>query len=199
MMNVMVIDMIEGFTRMGAMTNPRVNAMLPRMEAFLKSLPDDSFVMFAHDAHGHNDAEFKRFPVHALAGTDESKVCQELIDACDHVAISMVPKTTHSAFHETDAAEIIEQETTGDDWVLVGCLTDMCIPACIFPLVYRGKNIILPRDLIDTYDAPGHDAEAINAVCFDQMFPHLGAKITTSKDLLIEALANQVKIPSPVQ
>lgn len=184
-MNVMVIDMIEGFTRIGAMVNPRVNALLPRMEAFLKSLPRESHVMFAHDAHGPYDAEFRRFPVHALAGTDESKVCQELVDACSHVATSFIPKTTHSAFYETDAADIIKEETTGDDWTLVGCLTDMCIPACIFPLVYRGKNIILPRDLIDTYDAPGHDADAINAMCFDQIFPHLGCEVTTSEKLSV--------------
>lgn len=183
MMNVMIIDMIEGFTRLGAMANPRVNALLPRMVEFLKSLPADSFVIFAHDAHGPDDAEFKRFPVHALAGTEESKVCQELVDACnDDVSISFVPKTTHSAFYETDTADIIE-EANGDDWILVGCLTDMCLPACILPLVYRGKNVTLLRDLIDTYDAPGHDAEAINAMFFDQIFPHLGCKITTSEKL----------------
>lgn len=183
-MNVMVIDMIEGFTRIGAMANPRVNALLPRMEAFLKSLPEESHVMFAHDSHGPDDAEFKRFPVHALAGTDESKVCQELVDACNHVTTSFVPKTTHSAFYETDAADIIKEETTGDDWILVGCLTDMCMPACIFPLVYRGLNVTLLRDLIDTYDAPGHNADEINAMYFNQIFPHLGCKVTTSKDLI---------------
>jgi len=186
-MNVMVIDMIEGFTRIGAMANPRVNALLPRMTEFLKSLPEcewHSHVMFAHDAHGPNDAEFKRFPVHALAGTEESKVCQELVEACNHVAHSFVPKTTHSAFYETNAADIIADETKGDDWILVGCLTDMCIPACIFPLVYMGKNVTVVRDLIDTYDAPGHDAEAINAMYFDSLFPHLGCKVVTSAELM---------------
>jgi len=188
-MNVMVIDMIEGFTRIGAMANPRVNALLPQMQAFLKSLPEGSHVMFAHDAHGPDDAEFKRFPQHALEGTEESNVCQELVDACKHVATSFVPKTTHSAFHKTHASTIIKNETTGDDWILVGCLTDMCIPACILPLVYRGKNVTLLRDLIDTYDAPGHDAEMINAICFNQIFPHLGCKVTTSKEIMeIDAL-----------
>ena len=186
-MNVLVIDMIEGFTRIGAMANPRVKALLLPMVAFLESLPEGSHVIFAYDAHGPDDAEFKRFPVHALAGTEESKVCQELIDACSHATtIHFVPKTTHSAFYETDAAEIIKEETTGDDWILVGCLTDMCIPACIFPMVYRGLNITLLRDLIDAYDAPGHNADEINTMFFNQIFPHLGCKVTTSEELINE-------------
>lgn len=190
-MNVMVIDMIEGFTRIGAMANPRVNALLPQMERFLKSLSEESHVMFAHDAHRPDDAEFKRFPEHALAGTEESKVCQELIDACEHTTTSFVPKTTHSAFYETDAGGIID-EIIGDDWILMGCLTDMCIPACLLPLVYRGKNVTLLRDLIDTYDAPGHDAEIINAVYFTQIFPHLGCTVITSEEVFPYGMTENV-------
>ena len=77
-MNVFIVDMIEGFARIGALASPRVAALIPKQVAFLEKIPADSVIIHACDAHELDDTEFKRMPVHALRGTTEAEVCPEI-------------------------------------------------------------------------------------------------------------------------
>ena len=59
MFQVMVIDMLEGFTRMGPLASDRVGALLPQQAAFLQALPPQSLVVFVADEHDKDDFELK--------------------------------------------------------------------------------------------------------------------------------------------
>jgi len=181
-MNVLVVDMIEGFTRIGALASPRVEALIPKQADFLSSLSVGSFVVFACDSHFPEDPEFKRMPVHCLVGTEESEICPELIKAVGDREYTIVPKRTHSAFFGTNLDEIIAGR--GDDWVVIGCVTDVCIIANVIELDYRGKNVIVYRDLVDTYEitpdqslqmcgsmVKEHNPYEFNRLFFDRYLP----------------------------
>ncbi|MCH7720442.1 MAG: cysteine hydrolase [Planctomycetes bacterium] len=184
---IMVIDMLEGFTRRGPLASPRVAALLPLQAAFLSRLTGGDRVVFVSDAHGPNDPEFRRFPPHCLGGSDEALVCRELIRAVPPaVRVEHVTKTTFSGFHETDLGELV-QAADSNEWIVIGCVTDCCLEANVADLVYRGCEVTVIRDLIDTWhDPPDHDADAINAEWFDRRFPTIwGARVLTGwKELL---------------
>ena len=83
---------------------------------------------------------------------------------------------------------IVEPE---QEWIVIGCVTDICVDANVGSLVQRGKTVTVVRNLIDTYDLPlatcrelglpdaaVHDAEAINEFWFNHRFPVTwGAKV----------------------
>lgn len=197
-MNILIVDMIEGFARKGALASPRVEALIPKQVEFLKQVPEDSLIVFACDSHYPGDSELKRMPPHCMAGTEETVICPELLAVVEErgLVYEQVLKQTHSAFFETMMDEFVNRR--GDDWVMFGCVTDVCITANVMELDYRGKNITLLRDLIDTYDitlevaedvlgdkSKAHNAKAFNDLFFDYYLPGVwGVKLMTAKRCL---------------
>jgi len=199
-MNLMIVDMIEGFARTGTLASPRVEALIPLQVAFIKQMPEDSFIVLVCDNHIEGDSEFKRMPVHCLRGSDEAKVCPEILDAIKARGIpyEIIEKRTHSAFFNTNLDAIIKARAKSDDWVVFGCVTDVCITANVMELDYRGKNVTVVRDLVDTYEINAqnvidlglpqvclHMPDAFNTMFFDHYLPGVwGAKIQTAEEVL---------------
>jgi len=202
-MNLMIVDMLEGFTRNGALSSPRVEALIPLQVKFIEQMPKDSFIVLACDSHQEGDSELKRTPKHCMRGTDEANVCPEILNAIKArgTPYEIVIKRTHSAFFHTSLDAIINARSEGDDWVIFGCVTDICIVANLIELDYRGKNVTIVRDLVDTYDvsqetvlsaglpqAVLHTPEMYNPLFFEYYFPGVwGATVAFSDDVLRDA------------
>lgn len=185
MAQVMVIDMSEGFTRVGPLCSPRVDRLVPRQAAFLRGLSEGSLVVFANDEHDPDDFELRRFPPHCMRGTKEAEIRTELLEAARQAGaqVEIVRKHTFSAFHDTRFEKLF-QTLSDRRWIVFGCVTDCCVEANIAELVYRGCDVTVLRDLIDTWNltaedaralgftpAHVHDAEAINKHWFEHRFP----------------------------
>ncbi len=185
MAQVMVVDMLEGFTRVGPLASPRVDALVPRQAECLRSLPAASLVVFLADAHEPDDFELKRFPPHCLRGTKEAEIRPELLDAARtaKARIEVVPKRTFSGFFGTDLDAVV-RHAPSRQWVVFGCVTDCCIEANVAELVYRGCEVTVVRSLIDTWDTSAeaarsaglgvafvHGADAINHEWFNRRLP----------------------------
>ncbi len=195
MMQVMVIDMLEGFTRHGPLASPRVDALVPRQAAALRSLPPGSLVVFVSDAHGPDDFELKRFPPHCLSGTKEAEIREELLSAAAHngARIERVGKTTFSGFYGTNLDEIV-RSVPDPRWTVFGCVTDCCVEANIAELVYRGRDVVVVRELVETWDlsyeqarAEGlgasyiHEADVVNDFWFERRLPGIwGVRVLNS-------------------
>lgn len=203
-MQVFVTDINVGFSQKGAMFSPRVAELVAPTAEFLRSLPSGSKVVFVSDCHRVGDAEFRRFVKHCEEGSGEEDVRQELIDACVESGAEyvIIYKSEHDVFAGTNPAHpyrlpacswlvqkhIVESD---DDWIVTGCVTDICVDANVGSLVQRGKTVTVVRNLIDTYDltlatcrelglpdAAAHDAEAVNKFWFSHRFPTTwGAKV----------------------
>jgi len=184
---VMVIDMLEGFTRRGPLASPRVDALVPNQAAFLAHLTAGDHLVFVSDAHDADDVEFRRFPPHCIQGTEEAQVRGELLSAVPKgVMKERIEKTTFSGFYGTFLDRLVK-EAPSSAWIVIGCVTDCCVEANVAELVYRGREVTVVRDLIDTWhDPPRHDAGAINREWFDHRFPNIwGAKVVeTWRELL---------------
>jgi len=198
-MQLLVVDMLEGFTRAGPLASPRVDALVGPMSAFLCSLTPRDLVVFACDAHAPDDVEFRHFPPHCIRGTQECEIRPELLDAVRQAGVrtEVVAKTTFSGFFRTRLDEIVAR-APDDHWIVIGCVTDCCVEANVAELVARGKRVTVLRDLVDTWDMPAerasglglppsrvHDAEAVNREWFERRFPAIwGAEVTTSRAFL---------------
>ena len=77
---LIVVDMVNGFVREGAMSSQNIEHIVPEVEKLVKEFTesDDKQVVFVKDTHENNAREFKRYPIHCLKGTSESDNVDEL-------------------------------------------------------------------------------------------------------------------------
>lgn len=187
MLQVMVVDMLEGFTRVGPLASPRVNDLVPRQAACLRALPSGSLVVFVSDAHAAEDFELRRFPPHCLKGTKEAEIRPELLDAVRdaRARVERIEKNNFSGFFGTRLHELV-MSAASPRWIVFGCVTDCCIEANVAELVYRGREVTVVQELIETWHlsyeqaraqglAPSfiHEADALNELWFRRRFPHI--------------------------
>ena len=175
MPQVMVVDMLEGFTRIGPLASPRVDALIPKQTAFLRSLPSGSLVVFLADEHQPDDFELTRFPPHCLHGSEEARIREELLTAARNAEsdIRIIRKRTFSGFVNTDLDSMV-REAPSRSWIVFGCVTDGCIEANVAELVYRDCLVTVIRDLIDTWD---RTPEAARAAGLSPAYVHEAARI----------------------
>lgn len=215
-LQVFVTDMNVGFSQKGPMASPRINSLVAPMAEFLRGLPLGSRVVFVSDCHKPGDAEWRRFEKHCEQGSGEEKVRQELIAACEDAGVEyvIIYKSEHDVFAGTElpsnachpyrlsaCPQLVQEHIVESDadWIVIGCVTDICVDANVGSLVQHGKRVTVVRNLIDTYDLPldtcrklglpdaaVHDAETINDFWFGHRFPVTwGAKVVDDwKELL---------------
>ena len=210
-LQVFVTDMNVGFgmDEEGAMFSPRVAALVAPTAEFIRALPPGSKVVFVSDCHLPGDAEYRRFPKHCEKNSGEEKVHPELTAACEEAGIKyvIIYKSEHDVFAGTEQpgafpwhpfrmpadAKLVREHIVNSDeeWVVVGCVTDICVDVNVGSLTQRGKRVTVVRSLIDTYDLPletcrelglpddaAHDAETVNEFWFSHRFPVTwGAKV----------------------
>ncbi len=202
MAQVMVVDMLEGFARIGPLASPRVEALLPRQCEFLRALPHESAVVFLADAHEPDDFELRHFPPHCLRGTCEAEICPELLEAAHEARadVRILHKHTFSGFLGTRLERII-LALPDPEWIVIGYATDCCIDTNVAELAYRGREVTVVRELVDTWDlsleearAAGlsaayvHDAARINDEWFERRLPMIwGVRVVERwQDVLAE-------------
>ena len=192
MIQVMVVDMLEGFTRSGSLSSPRLDALVPHQAEFLRALPRDSLVVFTGDEHDPDDFELRRFPAHCLRGTSEATIRAELLEAARDAGarVEIFRKNNFSAFIGSGLDDVVSAAAS-KSWIVFGCVTDCCVETAVADLVCRGREVTVIRELIDTWDlsleqvrSAGfsenrvHDAEQINEAWFTHRFPVIwGARV----------------------
>ena len=173
---VLVVDMLRGFKDIGNLANPRMARIIPNVRDLLqRKIKDGWKIIFLADNHEVNDVEFELFPSHCIRGTEEAEIIPELMKFTANGAI-VISKTRYSGFWGTNLEKIMAKEKP-KTVIVVGVCTDICVFFTAHDLIKLGYKVIIPRDAVETYDAPGHNAEEINKVFIAQMKNILGVKI----------------------
>lgn len=174
---VIIADAINGFLVSGNLVSPRMRNILPCLEDLLaRETAAGSRLLFLFDNHAPDDPEFRMFPPHCVAGTEETQVVEELQAYSRSANAVLIPKDRYDGFYGTT----LEQELTAfapDEVVLTGVCTDICVLHTAEGLLNRGYRVLVPRACVETYDAPGHDAEEINRFAIGHLRDVLGATI----------------------
>lgn len=165
-----IIDVNNGFAKQGALYSPRVESLIEPIEMFTKKISNKlNRVIAFTDSHTSKSIELLSYPVHCLENDIESELVDELKSIEN---LQILPKNSTNGFF---ALENLDFDNI-DNIIIVGDCTDICIYQ--FAITLKSyfnqhnieKNIVVPMNLVDTYDIPNvHPAEILNLVFFNSM------------------------------
>lgn len=172
---VIVIDMLVGFVRHGNLYSPRYDPVVPRLHEHLAASEARGVpIVFLVDTHAPDDPEFAMFPPHCVEGSGEDEVVPELKGFADRGTV--VRKHTFSGFRGTDLDTVLGR-LRPEVIEVAGLCTDICVLHTVYDLKVRGYEVLVHKDLVETYDAPGHDAEEFNRFALAHVRDVLGARV----------------------
>lgn len=185
------IDINNGFAIEGPLSSPRVKDLIPGTNDLLLQFSNLGVQIVAFtDAHTDESLEINRgsYPMHCKKGSLESNVVDEIASIPN---ILILEKNTTNAFMSCNPLNFEEMNynTIGkseldevDTYIITGCCSDLCIADSISHLLAylnqhnRKGEIIVPLNLIDTYDSPSHNADLMNIVFLNHMLDN-GIKV----------------------
>ena len=163
-------DMNNGFAKQGSLYSPRIENLIKPIENFAKHIcPKLNRIIAFTDSHTESSIELLNYPIHCLEDSIESDIVDELKDIPN---LEIIQKNSTNGFF---ALNKINFENI-DNIIIVGDCTDICIYQ--FAITLKSyfnqnnlrKNIIVPINLVDTYDIPNvHNAELLNIVFLNSM------------------------------
>lgn len=180
---VLAIDMVRGFYDTGNLKNPRMGNIIPNIGRLMERTQknEDNKILFICDNHCDDDPEFKIFPKHCITGTEEIEIVPQLRNFLMWNRINYTPKTKFNALYKTHIEELLAH-LEPDVIIVVGVCTDICILYTVAGLRDLDYKVIVPKDCVETYDAPGHNAEEINAYILKHMEEIRGAIIIDKQE-----------------
>lgn len=173
---LIVVDTQEGFTRKGNLASPECTAAVPRIRRIVEEeAAAGTPIIFTKDSHIENDAEFRMFPPHCIVGTEEHDLVEELREF-EPDAAAVIQKRRYSAFFDTQLDKVLEQ-LDPDEVHVAGLCTDICVLHTTSDLRNRDYDVVVRRDGVETFDAPGHDHEEVNRWALSHIEGILGARV----------------------
>lgn len=171
---LLIVDMVNGFCKEGALASPRVGALI---EPVCRLLLDAGAcgverVLFFADTHPGDAREFAAFPPHCLAGTAEAEVVAELLVVPAAAQGEIVPKNSLCSVWAGDWHQRLVAAGTRAV-VVAGDCTDLCVYHLAMPLLLHANQagydleVIVPANCVETYDLPVPMARSIGAMPHD--------------------------------
>lgn len=160
---LLIVDMVNGFAREGALSSPRVESLIPEIVRLSKAFDERKMEKLAFaDSHGHDSPEFGSYPPHCLLESSESDIVDEIRQIGGY---QLIPKNSTNGFQEPMFQEWLEDAEDKDHFVVVGDCTDICIRQFAISLktwfnrMNRKSRIIVPMNAVDTYDYGVHHGD----------------------------------------
>lgn len=167
-----VIDMVNGFIKSGALSDERQGSLAQPVADFAFRCKESAITGIAFaDTHTPDSEELRSYPPHCLAGTAESGLIPELGAA----ELKVFPKNSTNGFLQPDFRAWLEASPQITNFLLCGVCTDICVLQFAlslkawFNINDRRVRIILPLALTDTYSSPGHDGDVLGAAALRMM------------------------------
>ena len=170
---VLVIDMLRGFMERGypLYCGDETRKIIPNIQKLLKQEEEKgSILLFISDRHESNDLEFKMFPPHCIAGTEEAAIIPEVSDFI--TAGTVVPKNRYSGFHNTILDRILDYTRPIDKLIVCGVCTDICVMHTVADARNRDYEVEVPVNCVASFNNLHHGFALIH------MEKVLGAKLT---------------------
>ena len=175
--DLFIVDINNGFAKGGALYSPRIENLINPIVNFTKSVSNDikSIIAFT-DYHTNKSTELLNYPTHCIENTIECEIVDELKFIEN---IKIVKKNSTNGFFALDDLSF----NNTDNIIIIGDCTDICIYQLAITLKSYfnqnniNKNIIVPINLVDTYNIDNvHPAELLNIVFLKSMIQN-GIKV----------------------
>lgn len=162
-----LVDLVNGFATEGPMASPRVSALVPPTAQLTARCHERGIPVVAFaDAHTPDSLELASYPPHCLRGTSETQLCPEIAAAAP---LTRMEKNSTNGFVEPAFEGWLAGHAAVDTYIVAGDCTDICVQHFVLTAKawHNARNrplrILIPVDLVDTFDAPGHPADVLGA------------------------------------
>ena len=159
---LVVIDMVNGFAKKGALYSPRIEGLISEIGRVMQICIDRGIPIVAFaDNHTKESPEFKRYPIHCGYNSKESEIVDEFRGLC-----RVFNKNSINGYLEEEFCEWLKAHQTIDTFIVVGDCTDICISSFVltaqadFDRRNRDSSVIVLARGVETFDIPGvHDGD----------------------------------------
>ena len=173
---LIVVDMVNGFVYSGPLASARVATKVENIVELNRKMKGYKKLFF-RDTHSDDSKEFCSFPVHCIKGDKEAELIPELMTQDSQGQETYyIEKNSTNGFHAEGFKEWINKyEDEVDNFIITGCVTDICVLQ--FSLTLKSyfneknkeKRIIVPANMVETYDGGSHDGNLINLISLYNM------------------------------
>ena len=171
---LIVVDMLNDFICEGGAleVGPAARAIVPHVRARIDQCrKEGGVVIFVADHHDPEDAEFRMWPPHCVAGSEGAEVIAEL---GRQDSDRLVLKTRYSGFFGTELETILKEEQVSEVAV-VGVCTSICIMYTVADLRSRDFAVTVPRNAVADLSDESHQ------FALQHMEKILGARIASEE------------------
>lgn len=167
---LVILDVINGFVKQGALYSPRNEALIKPISELCKKckLIGISKLAFA-DTHNKDCMEFYSYPPHCIEGTSECNVVAEISDYI------LIAKNSTNGFLEEKFQNWLKSNTNIDTFILVGDCSDICVYQfattlkAYFNNINTKSRIIVPEKLVNTFDNDTHQGDLMQYISLFSM------------------------------
>ena len=167
-----VVDMIDGFVKYGAMHDKEIANIIPNQIELLRKMQDEqSIIAIVKDTHEEKCKEFDSYPAHCVKGTGEENLVEELREFENENSL-VYEKNSTSVAHVPEFFEDIKKMKNLKEIIVMGCCTDICVMQAAIPLkTFINQHdlnieVIVPKNTVETYNAPVHNREEYNEMSY---------------------------------
>lgn len=172
------VDVIEGFTRTGALASPRVAAIISEIVALTRQLEQKgvpaAHMAFIQDAHPEDAQEFTAYPPHCIKGTLEAEAPAEFKALGNWQQYQHFEKNSIASHTSPEFLAWLEP-LAAKNIIAVGDVTDLCLYTLALHLQVRNlarglkQRIIVPETCAQTWDAPDHPGDLYHLLYLYQL------------------------------
>ena len=182
---ILVIDMVNGFVKYGAMHDKSIANIIPEQIKLLEKFQGETDIIgIVKDTHDEDCIEFKTYPKHCVKGSGEENLVEELSNFENKESL-VYEKNSTDVTNVKNFFEDIDKMKSLKEIVVIGCCTDICVlNAAISMKTYFNENnrdieIIMPKNCVETYNAPNHIQKEYNEIAY-KLISQAGIKIVES-------------------
>lgn len=147
---LVVVDMIKGFVNESTKDGPcklYVKGAASIIPNILREMENANEIIYVCDMHDPEDKEFEKWGKHAVEGTEECEVVDELLTPSLPRSPYVMGKKRFSGFYNTPLARVLKEEAT-TEVVIAGVCTDICVFLTALDACYRDYKVTILRDCV---------------------------------------------------
>jgi nicotinamidase-related amidase len=170
---LVIIDMVNGFVREGALQSSRIEELVPGILNLSQKCGELGIqeIAFA-DSHTEKSPEFEAYPVHCIKDTFEADIVEELKSEGGY---KLINKNSTNGFLQDEFQDWLRKNSSVDTFIVTGDCTDICVQQFAitlktwFNMQDRKSRVIVPVNAVETYDFDIHNAELMNVMALYNM------------------------------
>ncbi|AYE32987.1 isochorismatase family cysteine hydrolase [Clostridium septicum] len=181
---LIIVDMVKGFYNIGPLASSRVSKVINPISILANKFENDEKIFFI-DSHTKNSVEFKSYPIHCVKESVEEELIDEIKVISKLTKSKIIKKNSINGFHSIEFKNWLENNMDIDTFVITGVCTDICVETFALTLstyfheLNVEKNIIVPMNMVETYDFGNHNGDLMNLITFFKLKSN-GIKVVKS-------------------